>query len=104
MTIWFVSVLGIEHPIYKMVFGVLGCFLMVFCCDGTKKFLAKGDQIGYLTSAFVIFGTLFFYVLTQSWLNNIISIILFGIYGIALLDRLISDIKCKREEASLNSK
>ena len=103
MTIWFVSVLGIEHPIYKMLLGVVGCFLMVFCCDGTKKFLAKGDQIGYLTSAFVIFGTLFFYVLTESWVRNIPSMGLFGIFGIALLDRLFSDITIKRKTALLNS-
>ena len=103
IAIWFVSVLGIEHPIDKMLLGVVGCFLMLICCDGTKKFLTKEDQLGYVTCSFVIFGTLFFYVLTQSWVSNIPSIGLFGILGIALLDRLFADITIKRKRALLNS-
>jgi hypothetical protein len=103
IAIWFVSVLGIEHPIYRMLLGFVGCFLMVIFCDGTKKFLTKGDQIGYVTSSCVIFGTLFFYVLTESWVRNIPSMGLFGIYGIAILHRLFDDIAIKRETAFLNS-
>ena len=86
-----------------MLLGVVGCFLMVIFCDGTKKFLTKGDQLGYVTCSFVIFGTLFFYVVTQSWVSNFISIGLFGILGIALLHRLFSDITIKRKMALINS-
>ena len=104
ITIWCVSVLGTDHIVYQLLFCVIGLSVMALQFDGTKKFLDKSAQLGYAICSIVIFGTLFFYVLTQTMFNSIIFTMVFGLVGIALLHRIILDHQRKTKETTLNSK